>query len=275
MFYQQSIGDSSKAFTITITSIDFARQGGHDCLMKKQSLLLAAWIFALPMAAQAGTLQLYTENTPPDIMREGERITGISTDKVKEIMSRAGIRYTMEIMAWKRAYELALRTPNSCVFSTSRTPEREALFKWVGPLREFDWTLYGLASSPLQLATLDDAKKLRIGGYNGDVRVQYLQDRGFTVDVAPDNFSNPRKLMGGRIDLWVTSHQLAHGLIEREGLVGKIVPLLTFHTSRAYLACNKAVPDATIAAMSAAMADILKDGTAAAIDRKYANWPQR
>ncbi|WP_035375293.1 substrate-binding periplasmic protein [Pseudoduganella violaceinigra] len=235
-------------------------------------LLLAATAFALPLAAQAGALQLFTEYTPPDIMRDGARIYGISPDKVKEIMSRAGIAYTIEIMAWRRAYELALRTPDSCVFSTSRTPERETLFKWVGPLREVDWTLYGLANSSFRLDTLDDAKKLRIGGYSGDVRAQYLLDRGFMVDAAPDNFSNPRKLIGKRIDLWVTSHQLANGVLSQEGLVGKIVPLLTFHTSRAYLACNKAVPDEQITAMSAAMADIVKDGTSALIDRKYANW---
>jgi len=238
-------------------------------------LILAASILALPLAAQAGSLQLFTENTPPDIMRDGDRIVGISPDKVKEIMSRAGISYTIEIMAWRRAYEMALRTPGSCVFSTSRTPDREALFKWVGPLREVDWTLYGLANPGFQLTTLDDAKKLRIGGYSGDVRAQYLLERGFTVDTAPDNFSNPRKLMGKRIDLWVTSHQLANGLLAQEGLVGKIVPLLTFHTSRAYLACNKAVPDTMIAAMSAAMAEIVKDGTSTAIDRKYANWRPR
>jgi polar amino acid transport system substrate-binding protein len=255
--------------------IDFAGQDADDGLIMTPKLILAAAILALPWAAQAGPLQLFTENTPPDIMRDGERIVGISPDKVKEIMARAGIAYTVEIMAWRRAYELALRTPASCVFSTSRTPEREALFKWVGPLREVDWTLYGLASPPFQLATLEDAKKLRIGGYSGDVRAQYLLDRGFTVDTAPDNFSNPRKLMGGRIDLWVTSHQLADGLLAQEGLVGKIVPLLTFHTSRAYLACNKAVPDATVNAMSAALAEMVKDGTSAAIDRKYANWRPR
>jgi polar amino acid transport system substrate-binding protein len=158
------------------------------------------------------------------------------------------------------------------VFSTSRTPEREALFQWIGPLREVDWTLYGLAGHSFQLATLDDAKGLRIGGYTGDVRAQYLAARGFTVDTAADNFSNPRKLVGGRIDLWVTSHQLASGVLAHEGLSGKIVPVLTFHTSRAYLACNKAVPEETVAAMSAAMAAMVKDGTSAAIDRKYANW---
>ncbi len=234
--------------------------------------LLAAAMLALPLAAPGGPLQLYTEYTPPDIMRAGEHIVGISPDKVKEIMSRAGITYTIEIMAWRRAYELALRMPDSCVFSTSRTPEREALFKWIGPLREVDWTLYGLANPPFRLATLDDAKGLRIGGYSGDVRAQYLLARGFTVDAAPDNFANPRKLLGKRIDLWVTSHQLANGVLAREGLTGKIVPLLTFHTAGAYLACNKAVPDAQVAAMAAALAGMVKDGTAAAIDRKYANW---
>lgn len=237
-----------------------------------RKLLLAVPMLALPLAAQAGALQLFTEYTPPDIMRVGDRIYGISPDKVKEIMSRAGISYTIEIMAWRRAYELALRTPDACVFSTSRTPEREPLFKWIGPLREVDWTFYGLANPPFRLAALEDAKGLRIGGYNGDVRTQYLTDRGYSVDSVTDNFSNPRKLIGGRIDLWVASIPLANIVLEQEGLSGKIVPLLTFHVSRAYLACNKAVPEAQVAAMSAAMADIIKDGTAAAIDRKYANW---
>ncbi|WP_342117112.1 substrate-binding periplasmic protein [Pseudoduganella sp. OTU4001] len=235
-------------------------------------LLLALPLLALPLAAPAGSLQLFTEHTPPDIMRDGERVYGISPDKVKEIMSRAGINYTIEVTAWRRAYEVTLRTPDACVFSTSRTPEREALFKWVGPLREVDWTFYGLADATFRLTKLEDAKGLRIGGYAGDVRAQYLQARGFTVDTAGDNLSNPRKLVGKRIDLWVASIALATGVLENEGLAGKIVPLLTFHTSRAYLACNKAVPDAQIAALSAAMAEIVKDGTSAAIDRKYANW---
>ncbi|XLZ69595.1 ABC transporter substrate-binding protein [Massilia sp. SR12] len=235
-------------------------------------LLIALPVLTLPLAAPAGSLQLFTEYTPPDIMRDGARIYGISPDKVKEIMSRAGISYTIEIMAWRRAYEMTLRTPDACVFSTSRTPEREALFKWIGPLREVDWTLYGLANPPFRLATLEDAKGLRIGGYAGDVRANYLQARGFTVDTAGDNFSNPRKLVGRRIDLWVASIPLATGVLQNEGLSGKIVPLLTFHTSRAYLACNKSVPDAQVAALGAAMSEIVKDGTAAAIDRKYANW---
>lgn len=235
-------------------------------------LLLAVPILALPLTAPAGPLQLFTEHTPPDIMRDGERVYGISPDKVKEIMSRARIGYSIEVMAWRRAYELALRMPAACVFSTSRTPEREPLFHWIGPLREVDWTFYGLADAPFRLATLEDAKGLRIGGYAGDVRAQYLVARGFTVDAASDNAANPRKLVGRRIDLWATSIPLASGVLQNEGLAGKIVPLLTFHTSRAYLACNRAVPEAQIAALSAAMAQIVKDGTAAAIDRKYANW---
>jgi polar amino acid transport system substrate-binding protein len=235
-------------------------------------LLLALPLLALPLAAPAASLRLFTEHTPPDIMRDGARIYGISPDKVAQIMSRAGISYTIEVTAWRRAYELALRTSDACVFSTSRTPEREPHFHWIGPLREVDWTLYGLASPPFHLSTLDDAKGLRIGGYAGDVRAQYLQARGFTVDTAGDNSSNPRKLVGRRIDLWATSIALANGVLQTEGLTGKIVPLLTFHTSRAYLACNKAVPAAQVSALHAAFDAIVKDGTAAAIDRKYANW---
>ncbi len=70
-------------------------------------LLLAAAILALPLAAQAGSLQLFTEYTPPDIMRDGQRIIGISPDKVKEVMGRAGIIYSVAITGWKRGHDSA------------------------------------------------------------------------------------------------------------------------------------------------------------------------
>ena len=239
----------------------------------RRALLAGALLLACLRGAGAQTpLLLVTEHTPPDIMREGDSVRGISGDKVRIMLERADIPHRFQVLAWRRAYMLAQKDPDTCVFSTARIPEREALFKWVGPLREADWTLYGLASTRRQLKSLEDARGLRIGGYNGDVRATYLQARGFTVDTAQDDLTNPRKLLAGHIDLWAAGSEVARLAIEQNGWSGKIVPLLVFHSTKLYLACNRSVPDQRIAAMNAALTDMQRDGTVAAIERRYANW---
>ena len=59
------------------------------------------------------------------------------------------------------------------------------------------------------------------------------------------------------------------------GWDGKFVPVLTFNRVKLYLACNPAVPDATIEKLNTALEGLIKDGTARRIDRKYDNWAAR
>ena len=44
-----------------------------------------------------------------------------------------------------RAYAAARERPNACVYATSRTPERESSFKWVGPIDSAEWVLMARA----------------------------------------------------------------------------------------------------------------------------------
>ena len=226
---------------------------------------------ALAGAASARPAQLYivTEHAPPASMVERGKVTGFATDKVRAAMERAGIAYTIELLPWKRAYTVALRRADACVYSTSRTPEREHLFKWVGPTDQAEWVLMGRADKPYALHTLDDARPLRIGTYHGDARDEFLRARGFRVDAAPNDLINPRKLLAGRIDLWAAGLRPDSQVLERNGWRGKIVPVLVFHRVQIYLACNRAVPDPVIARLNEAVRDIARDGTARRIERQY------
>ena len=47
-----------------------------------------------------------------------------------------------------------------------------------------------------------------------------------------------------RIDLWVNSTRSSRPLLAQLGLTGKIVPVVTFHQAKLYLACHLSVPDA-------------------------------
>jgi polar amino acid transport system substrate-binding protein len=224
---------------------------------------------AASRAQPAPRLFLTTEAAPPYSVREGERVVGIGADTVREIMVRAHIEYTIDMLPWKRAYTAALERHDTCVFSTTRTPEREPLFKWIGPIGEADWVLMGRADRKLHLDSLEDARRYRIGTYNGDARDQYLRARNFNVDPAPNDLLNLRKLMAGRIDFWAASIRRGSATLERMGYADKIVPVLVFNRIRVYLACNRAVPDELTARMSSALASMEQDGTVERILHRY------
>lgn len=231
-------------------------------------ILLAAAATCLAAGARP-RLQITTESSPPSAMMGEGGITGFATEKIRMIMDRAGIDYQIEILPWQRAYTLAERTASTCVYSTTRVPEREALFKWIGPTHENDWTLFGRADRDYKIASIEDARKYRIGAYNGDVRSDALIAQGFIVDTVQDKLSNPRKLLVGRIDLWASSVRVGSGIVADNGWSGQIVPVLTFKRTELYLACNPSVPDALVAKMNAALRAMNSEGVSAAIERKY------
>ena len=223
-------------------------------------------------------LTILTEHAPPASMLDngnagGEgTVIGNASDKVREVMARTGVSFTMEIQPWKRAYMAAQDRPDTCVFSTTRLPEREGLFKWIGPLEAADWVLLGRADRQFALHSLEDARPLRIGTYNGDARDTFLRERGFKVDPAQNDLINPQKLLLGRIDLWAASLRRGSVVLEQNGWTARIVPVLSFKKVDVYLACNRSVPDALVAQMNAAIAAMNRDGTMRKIDRKYADW---
>ncbi|RYG96299.1 MAG: ABC transporter substrate-binding protein, partial [Alphaproteobacteria bacterium] len=178
----------------------------------------------------------------------------------------------IELLPWKRAYLAAQQQPDTCVYSTSRTPEREALFKWVGPTDVGQWVMLARADSKLKLRSLEDARGLRIGTYNGDARDAYLRARGFRVDAANDEIANAGKLLLNRIDLWAAGLRSGSTILTRYGYDKKIVQLLVFNRIELYLACNPGVPDAVVARLNKAFESIARDGTARRIERSYENW---
>ena len=239
--------------------------------------LLIAVVLAAASNVQAAPSQLYitTETSPPASMLHNRAVIGSSTDKVREIMARSSIPYHIDLLPWKRAYTSALHRSNSCVYSTTRTPEREKLFRWIGPLDEAEWVLLALAERGYQFQSLEDARGLRIGTYNGDAREDYLRARGFKVDSAHNDLINPRKLLLNRIDLWAASLRRGSYTLEQHGWSASIVPVFTFRTVQVYLACNKGVPVSVARRMQDALDGMERDGTSRRIERKYADWEKQ
>jgi polar amino acid transport system substrate-binding protein len=236
-------------------------------------LAFVSALAAMDFCTAAAPLKLNTEDSPPYNMLADGKVVGIGADKVVQLMLRVKQAYTVELLPWRRAYEDALKQANTCVFSTTRTPEREALFKWVGPIAFNEWVLYGRADGHARIDSLEDARPYLIGAYNGDVREQYLRSHGFRVETVVADSLNPKKLMMDRIDLWVSGRFDGGVLVEQGGWTGRIVPVLSFFRSELYLACNPQVPDKLIDQLNVMLGVMSRDGSANAIDARYANWP--
>lgn len=218
-------------------------------------------------------LYITTESAAPSSMQDGDgRVIGIATDKVIAALERAGLPYTINLLPWKRAYAAARTRPDACVYSTTRTPEREALFKWIGPTDSAEWVLMAPAGSGIKLRALEDARPYRIGTYNGDARDAYLRSRGFRVDAAPADLINPRKLLLGRIDLWAAALRPGSPVLEQNGWSGRIVPVLVFNRIDVFLACNRAVPDEMVNRLNGAFASLEREGAMRRIERSYDHW---
>ncbi|WP_339409175.1 substrate-binding periplasmic protein [Pseudomonas sp. EA_35y_Pfl2_R5] len=210
---------------------------------------------------------LQTENFPPFNMADHGKnfardanITGISADIVREMFKRAAIDYSLTLrFPWDRIYQQTMDKPNHGLFSTSMSEARKPLFKWVGPIAEYQSVLVGLKGSSPQLDNLQQAKAYRIGAYQSAAVSQYLERQGFTPNNALRDQENIRKLQRGQIDLWATSDPVWRFYAREQG-VDDLQTLLSFETSQLYLALNKDTPDEVIERLQSALEQMRSEG---------------
>jgi polar amino acid transport system substrate-binding protein len=190
-------------------------------------------------------LVLLTENFPPYNMAKNgknfaqdENINGIAVDIVREMFKRAEVTYSLTLrFPWERIYKLALEKPGYGVFVMARLPDREKLFKWVGPIGPDDWIMLAKADSKITLESLQQARKYKIGAYKGDAIAETLAKQGLKPIVVLRDQDNAKKLVNGQIDLWATGDPAGRYLARQDGVTGlKIV--LRFNSAQLYLALN-------------------------------------
>ncbi|ROM49967.1 amino acid ABC transporter substrate-binding protein [Pseudomonas poae] len=213
------------------------------------------------------SLVLLTENFPPYNMAKNgknfardENIEGIAVDIVRETFKRAGISYNLTLrFPWERIYKLALEKPGYGVFVMARLPDREGLFKWVGPIGPDDWVMLAKADSKIQLPDLEHARHYKIGAYKGDAIAETLEKQGLKPSVVLRDQDNAQKLLEGQIDLWATGDPAGRYLARQVGVTG-LKTVLRFNSAQLYLALNKDVPDEVVTRLQAALDQLRGEG---------------
>ena len=207
-------------------------------------------------------LRIITEDYPPyNFVDKDNNVTGQSTELVEAILEKAGTQVDIEVMPLSEGLALAQKGPNVVIYSLNRTPQREGLFKWVGPIGHYEQAFYAIKGSTIEVNKLEDAKNVRkIGVYKGDAGAQFLASQGFTnLDESLTDTEALQKLIDGTVQLWLGNKEGLAITAEQAGVNPDDLVMLPVVAIRAdlYIAFSKDIPDSTVQAWQSAL-DTLK-----------------
>lgn len=278
-----SMDEVKNAFTLSTDLVYIAFSKGtapelvarwQDALdgMKRDGSFAKIYARWLPAEIPPGIFQLVTEEYPPvTFMRDGKP-SGFVTDMVREIAARQGIPDNIRLTSWKNAYNMALLHPKVVLFSAERTPERENLFQWVGPVGKNSSILYAKKGSGIRINSLKEAKAIAaIATTTNWFTEQHLKREGFkNLLSSPDPRSNIRQLMNGEVQLSIFTDITIQEIVRDAGYsMHDLEPVFTVSQTYFYIAMSRDTPADVVQAWQSTLDSLKKDGAFEKIYRSY------
>ncbi len=211
-------------------------------------------------AIEITDLIFYTEELPPYNHQENGTIQGISVDLLEAVTEEMGSevsREDVQLVPWTEGYQAILTGNNTVLFSMARTPEREELFKWAGPIYANRKVLFARADSGITIDETEDLKDYRIGVITDDVAIQYL----LNLDVDQSQMVTESdvqtlidKLDKGDVDLWAYPEASGRYFAEqRTEDYNSYTVVYELHSQESYYAFSKDVPDVVVQSFQQAL----------------------
>ncbi len=214
---------------------------------------LIIFIFCFLSSVFAQEFSIHTEEMPPYNYKKDEKVRGLSTLFLERIMmqNKTPINVSkIHLTSWSRAYKDTLKNENGILYSAARTPEREGLFKWVGPIDRMQIGLIAKKSKNIKINSVQDLNKYKIGTMSATAAEHMLLNLG-VEEKNLDRFSyiesQLKKLAADRVDIVAFSYQAMKFLLEKLELKPDEYELIyTLKEVELYYAFNKKSDDKLI-----------------------------
>ncbi|WGV98735.1 transporter substrate-binding domain-containing protein [Vibrio sp. YMD68] len=231
------------------------------------SLLLTSTVQAHSQNDNVGRALYLTEEYPPANFILDGQLTGYSVDLLRAAAKAVGEDIGSNhivLQSWSDAYRTALTTPNTAVFSMTRTEHREDLFLWVGPISKVRVVVMAKRDSNINVDKSLDMAKYRIGVVEDDIGEQLLLDLGIPraamVEVK-DVGILAEMLTKNRVDLIAYSEKTALWMASQSGIKSNTFQrVYTLKEGYTYYAFNKDSDPALIEKLQQGI-DIIKANT--------------
>jgi len=205
-------------------------------------------------------LTYITEQFPPYNYQEGGKLQGISVDLLEKMWKKMSVNLNesnIKLLPWTESYRRTINESNTVLFSTARLPQREHLFKWVGPIGPIRNVLLAKKDKILNISSAEDLKKYKIGAINDDSAVQMLLDKGMKKeDLVLETASSQiiEMLQNGSIDAWAYGDTAGIWQIQKSGAkasdfkVAYVLDQIDY-----YYAFNKETPESIVQSFQQAL----------------------
>lgn len=245
--------------------------------MRSLALLLLALVCSASLrAGEAPMLQLYTEEYPPVSFSRDDRAEGMASEVVREILRRLDEPASIQVVPWARGYQTVRKTPNTALFATIRTQEREPHFKWVGPILLARDAFYTLKGSGVQIRNAADLQRVEAIAIPRDwFTYQELSAKGMrNLQGVTEPQQMFKMLRRGRVKLIVADNLSFYSQGEAASQVDYLTPAevevaFPYRTSLGYITFWPGTDDAIIRRWQTTLEQMKVDGS---FSRIYQRW---
>jgi len=221
---------------------------------------------------------IMTEHWIPYQFVKDDTLQGISVDLLVDLLKRVGShqgRADIEIVPWARGYRFAQKEENAILFLTSRTPQRETLFKWVGPVIQNRWELIAKKNRHLRFDSQAELLNYTYGTVIDDVGEQFLINLGIQKDrlERTSAYANCIKMLrADRVDMVAMSWETFSLFASQEGIdTASYESVSTLASSDLYYAFYKNTPQWIVAKFQTTLDELKAEGRLDALRKKYAH----
>jgi polar amino acid transport system substrate-binding protein len=236
-------------------------------------------ILIIPSASKGIDLpnfRIMTEDWVPYQFEKDGKMIGVAVDLLVLLLERTGSqqgRKDIKMYPWARGYRLLQTQENTILFSTTKTEERENLFKWVGPIFQNYTYLIAKKSKGINISSVKQLQKYKIGTIIDDASELFMKRLGLTLDQLERNINsidNIKKLNIDRIDFvvsgWAAFENDARSLGVDPDLYETVFEV---DSSDVFYAFNRKTPAWIIEKFQSELDKIKHSGQLDAIMKKY------
>ncbi|MCF2949636.1 transporter substrate-binding domain-containing protein [Paraglaciecola aquimarina] len=205
------------------------------------------WLFCQTCFSQNTDVHVVTELSPPYQIIINNEVAGSSTDKVRALLTQGQISSTFSMYPWARAYEMAVNSPNTLIYSIAKTKERKHLFHWLAPVTYYKLGLVAKSDrADLLQVSLNNLANYLVAVQRADIAHNWMLKQGFEENkhfiVSPNIESSWQLLLKEKVDFIIESPELMLNMLKSfnlaENTTQYVLPIPELELV-GYLAANK------------------------------------
>jgi len=245
--------------------------------MKTLLFLLTLLVPAWGASETLSDIEWMSEQYPPyNYVDENGTPKGVTFEVLFEVFDKVGHDMApsdIDFLPWARSYRTLQEEPNTALFSMTYTPEREKLFRFVGPIIPSVVGVIAKKSANLEVAGPADLNSLRIGAIRDDIGHQMLESIGVeekAIHLTSNTGNMLKMLINDRVDAIAYGDDIARWHLKNMGEnTTDFEVAYTLKEGEMGYAFHKETDPAILQKLQKALDELKADGTVERIAARY------